>query len=115
MADITPSISRYLGTARTVVWDQINEDDEGAAIAISPALPDKTAYFTGTFNGGAYVLQCSPDNSVWQSALQADNTTAASFTSAGHCIVGSNAPFWRVANDNQGSSEDVNVHLVCSE
>jgi hypothetical protein len=115
MADITPAFRRHSGTALVVEWDQINADDEGAAVAVTPALPDKTVYMTGTFNGGAYTLQCSPDNVVWQAALSASDASAIEFTAAGHAVVGSNAPFWRVANDNNGTAEDVNVHLVCSE
>lgn len=94
-------------------WEALTEADQGASIQIPPAYSDKTVIATGTFNGGAYSLEVSVDNVNWVAAndVQGD---AISFSSAGAVgVIGPNGWYYRVVNDTNGSSEDVDISLTC--
>lgn len=123
MADITPTI-KSVGDGWLVEWDQINADDEGATTKgvrnaeHLAAYPDKTIQLSGTFNGGTYALEGSMDGSQWDSAYSLGGDVAAgsaiSFTAVGSAVIAQNFRYWRVTNDNNGTSEDVNAHMLCS-
>lgn len=124
MADITPTIIS-IGDAVLVEWDQINNDDEGGTTGLVdgsqnllPRYPDKTVAMTGTFNGGTFSLEGSDDNVVYVAAHSAGGSIAAgsalAFTAAGSAVVAQNFRYYRVANNNSGTAEDVNVHLLCN-
>lgn len=122
MANITPTIVA-IGDAVLVEWDQINEDDEGATtkgVREGEGLaryPDKTVQFSGTFNGGAYALEGSMDGSAWDACHSLGGDVAAgsaiSFSAIGSAVLAQNFRHYRVTNDNNGTTEDVNVHMTC--
>lgn len=112
MASITPTVTVIEGGAREVFWEQINDDDEGGSINLEPKYSGRVVHMVGTFNGGAYTLECSPDNTNWTTALDnlGNNVT---FSAAGNAEVATNGRFWRVSNNNAGTTEDVDVYLYC--
>jgi hypothetical protein len=59
MAAITANSSQPDGTSFLVAWEQINDDNEGAAVQIPPVYARKTIQAGGTFNGGAYASRFS--------------------------------------------------------
>ena len=112
MAEITPTLDQKIDCDTIqYFWEQINEDDEGGSIQIRPALSDKSVHFYGTFNGGTYTLEHSMDDTNWTSALDTGGDAIAA-TATGSFWVGTNARYWRIANDNGGTSEDVDVYLI---
>lgn len=114
MASITPTITKLEAGSQLVEWDQINADDQGAAIRVSPGLVDRTVVATGTFNGGAYSIEISHDNVAFAPALDAGGT-AISFAAAGAAVIGTVGLWIKVVNDTNGTTEDVNVHILCVE
>lgn len=117
MANITPTINDARPGVKVITWDQINQDDEGAAVAVEPIFSDKTVQVSGTFDTGTYTLEGSMDNSNFVSCHSAGGSIAAgsalAFTAAGSAVVAQNFLYYRVANDNGGTTEDVNVIMSC--
>ncbi|MDH3731399.1 MAG: hypothetical protein OES13_09820 [Acidimicrobiia bacterium] len=112
MAEITPTLQQKIDQrSYEYLWEQINEDDEGASIQILPAYADKSVHFYGTFNGGTLTLEHSMDNTNWTSAIDTGGDAIA-VTAVGSVWVGTNARYWRIANDNAGTTEDVDVYLI---
>jgi hypothetical protein len=95
-----------------VFWEQVNNDDEGGVAKILPRFSDKSVHFYGTFNGSTMTLEHSMDNTNWTSAVDAAGFAIA-VAAVGSVWVASNARWWRIANNNSGSAEDVDVYLVC--
>lgn len=112
MAEITPTLNQKIDQ-RTYdyFWETITEADEGASVQILPAYADKTVHFYGTFNGGTLTLEHSMDDTNWTSAKDAAGAAIAP-TATGSFWVATNARYWRIANDNAGTSEDVDVYLI---
>lgn len=90
----------------SVLWEQINEDDTGAQVEISPKFKNKTAVFGGTFNGGTLSLECSEDGVIF--------AAVGSRTAVGQVSVTNAARYWRIGNNAAGLSEDIDVFLICT-
>lgn len=123
MATITPTITDLKGASKEVLWTQINQDDEGGSTSLLPngdllAYPDKTISADGTFDTGAYALEGSNDGTNWHQCYSLGGSiaggTAISFSAAGSAVVAENFRFYRIANDNNGTTEDVDISMSCA-
>lgn len=114
MANITPTLKTDPDNrSRIYTWEAITQADEGASILIPSGYADKVILLTGTINGGTLTLQCSIDNVNWVTAVDAQGDNMAFSSLPPGRVVGSNGKFWRVANNNSGSGEDLDFSLVC--
>ena len=99
--------------SRLWLWSGLTQADTGAAVRVPPAYSDKTAMAQGTFGGGSYSLECSMDGVNFAPALDAQGSAIA-FTAAAALVVGTDARYWRIANDGMGTAETVSIYLLCT-
>ena len=114
MATVTPTLARLPDSrSRIYTWETITQADEGGSVLIPSGYADKVILLTGTINGGTLTLECSIDDTNWVTAVDAQGNNMAFSALPSALVVGSNGKFWRVANNNSGSAEDLDLSLVC--
>ena len=113
MAAITPTITEpranYDDTYR-FFWEQINQDDTGASVAVPTPVRHGTVVFQGTFDGGTYTLEGSLDGGTTFITLKDVAGNAISATANAIFEFKTNARHIQIGQSG-GTAEDVDVYV----
>lgn len=110
MAAITPTVTPQATNSDGIVfWEQINQDDTGAAIEVG-RFNRGTIMFYGTWDSGSRTLQGSPDgtNYVTLNDINGDAITA---SADGSFDFITNMTYFKIITSS-GTTEDVDVKLI---